>query len=206
MYQAKDKQYAIIAVLYYFVMMLSYAIMGSLYQRGMGYYSIIHWLLLVGVVLIVIIKDKNIRNLGFTKEKIKPNLLISGAIVIASIGAAFLYTDKSASIITEAALYFLFFIAFPEEIICRGFIQNYLFGLNINRKIVYIIGAVMFSLMHLPFQMYAKDMVSWSYIVAARPQLIYTFLFHLVMCFITYKRKDILIPTALHFANNFLMN
>lgn len=204
MYQAKDKQYAIIAVLYYFVMMLSYAIMGSLYQRGMGYYSIIHWLLMIGVVLIVTIKDKSVRELGFTKEKLKPNLLISGAIVVVSIGAAFLYTDKSVNTIAEETLYLLFFIALPEEIIFRGFMQNYLFGVNVNRKIVYIIGAVMFSLMHLPFQMYAKDMVSWSYIVAARPQLIYTFLFHLVMCFITYKRKDILIPTALHFANNFL--
>lgn len=204
MYQTRDKQYAIIAVLYYFVMMLSYAIMGILYQQGRGYHAIIPWLLLIGVVLIVIIKDKSIRDLGFTKEKLKPNLLISGAIVIASIGVAFLYTDKSVNTIAEETLYLLFFIALPEEIIFRGFMQNYLFGLNINRKIVYIIGAVMFSLMHLLFQMYAKDMVSWSYVVAARPQLIYTFLFHLVMCFITYKRKDILIPTALHFVDNFL--
>lgn len=36
------------------------------------------------------------------------------------------------------------------------------------------------------------------------PQLIFTFVFHLVMCFIIYKRKDILIPTALHFALDFV--
>ena len=82
--------------------------------------------------------------------------------------------------------------------------QNYLFGLRLNRKIIYAIGAVFFALVHLPFQMFVNDMVSFSYIITAIPQLIFTFFLHLAMCFITYKRKDILIPAALHFALNFV--
>ena len=204
MYQTKNKMYAIIAILYYIVMMFGYLIMGVLYKRGIEYYSIIQWLLLLSAVIIEIIKDKNITNLGFTKEKIKPNLLLAGVIIAVAIVFAFFYTDKSAIVITKAVFYYLFFIAFQEEIVFRGFIQNYLFGLDANRKNIYIIGAVMFALMHLPFQMFVNDMVSWSYIIIAIPQLVFTFLFHLLMCFITYKRNDILIPTALHFALDFV--
>ncbi len=204
MYQTKKKTYAIIATLYFIVMIFGYLIMGVLYKRGIEYYSIIQWLLLISAVLIVIIKDKSITNLGFTKEKITPNLLLAGVIIVVAVGFAIIYTDRSAIVIAKATFYYLLFIAFQEEMIFRGFIQNYLFGLDINRKIIYITGAVMFALMHLPFQMFVNDMVSLSYIFVAMPQLAFTFLFHLLMCFITYKRKDILVSTALHFAIDFV--
>lgn len=144
--------------------------------------------------------------LGFSKEKIKINLLVAGIIVVVSIGVAFIFKDKPTMDIIKAILYYMFFIALQEEVIFRGMIQNYLFGLPINKIIIYVIGAVFFSLIHLPFQMFANDMVSFSYIIVALPQLAFTFLFHLLICFITYKRKDILIPTALHFAIDFIQS
>lgn len=204
MYQTKKKNYAIIAIIYFIVMMFGYLIMGILYKHGVEYYSIIQWLLLIVAVLIVIIKDKSIVNLGFTRKKIKWNALFAGVIIAVAIVFAFLFTDRSTNIIIKAVFYYLIFIAFQEEIVFRGFMQNYLFGLNANRKIIYIIGAVLFALMHLPFQMFVNDMVSLSYVFVAMPQLIFTFWFHLLMCFITYKRNDILIPTALHFAIDFV--
>lgn len=159
---------------------------------------------MASAVLIAVIKDRSVICLGFTKEKIKTNLLVSGIIIAASIVFAFLYADRPAAVIVKAVFYYLFYIALLEEIIFRGFLQSYLFGLPVNTKIIYIIGAVMFALMHLPFQMFVNNMISLSYVVVAMPQLIFTFVFHLVMCFITYKRKDILIPTALHFALDFV--
>ena len=68
--------------------------MGILYKSGSKYYSAIQWLLLVIAVLIVVIKDKSVVNLGFTKEKIRSNLLIAAIIVAISVGM-FLYTDRS---------------------------------------------------------------------------------------------------------------
>ncbi len=204
MYKTKKMNYAIIAIIYFIVMMFGYLIMGVLYKRGVEHYSIIQWLLLIVAVLIVIIKDKSIVNLGFTLEKIKLNALFAGVIIAVAIVCAFLFTDRSANIIIKAVFYYLIFIAFQEEIVFRGFMQNYLFGLDANRKITYIIGAIMFALMHLPFQMFVNNMVSLLYVVVAMPQLVFTFLFHLLMCFITYKRNDILIPTALHFAIDFV--
>lgn len=204
MYQKKNKSYAIIAILYFIAIIFGYLAMGVLYKRGVPYYYVIQWLLLASAVLIAVIKDRSVICLGFTKEKIKTNLLVSGIIIAASIVFAFLYADRPAAVIVKAVFYYLFYIALLEEIIFRGFLQSYLFGLPVNTKIIYIIGAVMFALMHLPFQMFVNNMISLSYVVVAMPQLIFTFVFHLVMCFITYKRKDILIPTALHFALDFV--
>lgn len=204
MYQKKNKSYAIIAILYFIAIIFGYLAMGVLYKRGIPYYYVIQWLLLASAVLIAVIKDRSVICLGFTKEKIKTNLLVSGIIIAASIVFAFLYADRPAAVIVKAVFYYLFYIALLEEIIFRGFLQSYLFGLPVNTKIIYIIGAVMFALMHLPFQMFVNNMISLSYVVVAMPQLIFTFVFHLVMCFITYKRKDILIPTALHFALDFV--
>lgn len=204
MYQKKNKSYAIIAILYFIAIIFGYLAMGVLYKRGIPYYYVIQWLLLASAVLIAVIKDRSVICLGFTKEKIKTNLLVSGIIIAASIVFAFLYADRPAAVIVKAVFYYLFYIALLEEIIFRGFLQSYLFGLPVNTKIIFIIGAVMFALMHLPFQMFVNNMISLSYVVVAMPQLIFTFVFHLVMCFITYKRKDILIPTALHFALDFV--
>lgn len=204
MYQKKNKSYAIIAILYFIAIIFGYLAMGVLYKRGIPYYYVIQWLLLASAVLIAVIKDRSVICLGFTKEKIKTNLLVSGIIIAASIVFAFLYADRPAAVIVKAVFYYLFYIALLEEIVFRGFLQSYLFGLPVNTKIIYIIGAVMFALMHLPFQMFVNNMISLSYVVVAMPQLIFTFVFHLVMCFITYKRKDILIPTALHFALDFV--
>ena len=204
MYQKKNKSYAIIAILYFIAIIFGYLAMGVLYKRGIPYYYVIQWLLLASAVLIAVIKDRSVICLGFTKEKIQTNLLVSGIIIAASIVFAFLYADRPAAVIVKAVFYYLFYIALLEEIVFRGFLQSYLFGLPVNTKIIYIIGAVMFALMHLPFQMFVNNMISLSYVVVAMPQLIFTFVFHLVMCFITYKRKDILIPTALHFALDFV--
>jgi membrane protein len=204
MYQIKDRKYAITAMMYYVAMFIGYFGMGLMYRNGIKYYSVIYWLFLAIAVLIVLINDKSLFNLGFSKEKIKSNLLIAGIIVVIAIGSALLYTNVYVIKILKSAAYYMFYIALFEEMIFRGFIQNYLFGFHIDKKVVYIVGALCFSLLHLPFQMFVNDMVSVSYIIVAAPQLIFTFLFHLLMCYITYERKDILISTALHFAIDFV--
>ena len=204
MYQDKDRKYAIIAIGYYIVLFSGYFLMGIMYKKGFGHYSLIQWLLGGVVILITLLKDKSINNLGFSKERIKPNLVIASIIVIIAVCFALVYSDIPALRIFRGAAYYLIYISLLEEMIFRGFIQNYLFGMHVNRKITYAIGALFFSLMHLPFQMYVNDMVSVSYVIVAAPQLVFTFLFHLLMCFITYKTKDILIPTAVHFAIDFV--
>ena len=106
MYKNKDKNYAVIAIIYYVLFILGYILMGILYKCGVKYYSVIQWLFLIIAIVIVLIKDKGILNLGFSKENLKRNLLFSGIIVAISIIFAFLYTERSDSVIVKCVLYY----------------------------------------------------------------------------------------------------
>ncbi len=206
MYKEKSKIYFLIAIIYWLVYMSGLLLMGMLYKKGIKYYNIIYWAISVNGILIVIIKDKNAINLGFSKEKLKTNLIIS-LVIIAIVFIISIIVGKYPILkLVKGSLYYLFYISLFEEILFRGFIQNYLFGLKYNKYLVFLIGALMFSLTHLPFQMYVNNNVSLNYIIEALPQLMFTFIFHLIMCFITYKRKDITIPTSLHYAIDYLQN
>lgn len=204
MYQKREKSCFIIALLYYAAYMLGLLLMGVLVSRQVKGYNIIEYLLFGAGVAIVLKRDRSFRPLGLGGEKWKANLIISAVIVATAFLTGWVLFDSPLPHLLKALFYYLFFISFIEEVVFRGMLQNYLFGLNANKYLIYCLGALLFSLSHLPFQMYLHGDVSFGYVVNALPQLVFTFFFHLLMCFITKKRGDILIPTALHFANNFL--
>lgn len=205
MYQIKDKSYGIIAVIYYCIYFCGLLLAGVLYQKGYAFgMNIIYCTLFALGVLIVLVKDKNISNLGFSKEKLKSNLIISLYIVVATFAIILIFSDLPFSNLLMQMLYNLIYIAAIEEILFRGLIQNYLFGLKLNKYLVFTIGALFFSFMHIPFQMFVHNNVSLDYLVEALPNLIETFISHFIFCFIAYKRKDITIPIAVHYAYNFL--
>ena len=205
MYQKKDTNCFMIAIVYWIAYSMGLFLSGYLYTNElMMYGNMVYCALFFIGVLIVIIKDKDITHLGFTKEKLKINLIISFVIIILTFFISVFLQKYPIPQLIKKSLYYLFYIGLIEEVLFRGFIQNYLFGLQCNKFIVFTIGGLLFSLMHLPFQMIIHNNVSLGYILKAYPQLIDTFIFHLVMCFITYKRKDITIPTALHYVVNYL--
>ncbi|MDE7399933.1 MAG: hypothetical protein K2N06_10450, partial [Oscillospiraceae bacterium] len=83
MYQSKEKSYGIIAIIYYCIYFLGLLLAGLLYQKGFTFgLNIIYCLLFAAGVLIALIKDRNINNLGFGKEKLRINLIISLAIIV----------------------------------------------------------------------------------------------------------------------------
>ncbi len=205
MYQPKDKSYAIIAVIYYLLYWFGLFAAGILYRNGIqSGMNILYCALFVLGILIVLIKDKSICNLGFHKENLKRNLIIAAIIVLTVFFVIWIFSDLPFDSLILQMLYNLFYIAAIEEILFRGLIQNYLFGFKINKYLVFITGAVFFSFMHIPFQMFVHDNVSISYVIQAVPNLIETFISHFIFCFIAYKSKDITIPIALHYAYNFL--
>jgi len=176
-----------------------------LYQKGITYgMNIIYYSLFATGVLIAVVKNRNIYNLGYGKEKLRINLTISLIIVLITFILIWVFSDLSFDQLLWQMLYYLFYIAAIEEILFRGLIQNYLFGFKLHKYVIFIIGALLFSFSHIPFQMFVHNNVSLHYIAEAVPNLIETFLSHFVYCFIAYKRRDITIPIALHYAYNFL--
>ena len=205
MYQSKNKIYSIIAIIYYGILFGGLLLAGLLYQKGFTFcMNIIYCSLFLMGVLIALIKDRNIYNLGFGIEKLRINLIISLIIVVVTFIVIWAFSDLTFYNLLKQMLYYLFYIAAIEEILFRGLIQNYLFGLRLNKYVIFVIGALLFSFMHIPFQMFVHNNVSWNYLVVALPNLIETFISHFVYCFVAYKRKDITIPIALHYAYNFL--
>ncbi len=71
MYRPKAKKFALIAFLYYVVMVLSYVVMGLLYQQGIKEYVLINWFLPGLALLIVILQGEGAEQLGFTKINLK---------------------------------------------------------------------------------------------------------------------------------------
>ena len=116
-------------------------------------------------VLIALIKDKNIYNLGFGIEKLRINLIISLIIVVVTFIVIWVFSDLAFNSLLKQMLYYLFYIAAIEEILFRGLIQNYLFGFRLNKYVIFIIGALLFSFMHIPFQMFVHNNVSWNYLI-----------------------------------------
>lgn len=205
MYQSKKKSYGIIAIIYYCIYFLGLLMAGILYQKGVTFgMNIIYCSLFAAGVLIALIKDRNVYNLGFEKEKLRINLIISLIIVAITSIVIWVFSDLAFNKLLKQMFYYLFYIAAIEEILFRGLIQNYLFGFKLNKYVIFIIGALLFSFMHVPFQMFAHNNVSLHYLVEALPNLLETFIAHFVYCFVAYKRKDITIPIALHYAYNFL--
>lgn len=204
MYQRRERSCFFIAIFYYIIYMLSLLLEGILYQKQLGFMEVPYCLIFAAGVAMVLLRDRKPDCLGFPKGKLKINLLISLVIVLVTfLGSVFLYPEHFQSLLKQT-LYYLFYIGMVEEVIFRGLLQNYLFGLKANKYVIFAIGAVMFSLSHLPFQMYLHGDVSWGYVVSAIPQLGYTFLFHLLMCWIADRRGDITIPIALHYINNYI--
>ncbi|MBP3326011.1 MAG: CPBP family intramembrane metalloprotease [Coprococcus sp.] len=204
MYKSKDKSYFLIAVIYWIIYMVGLLIMGVLYKNNISHYNIIYYILFAISILIVVLKDKRVNNLGFTKENIKQNLLVSISLIAVTFIISVFISEYSFDKLLKVSFYYLFYISLVEEVIYRGFIQNYLFGLKANKYLIFIIGALLFSFTHLPFQMYVNNNVSLNYVIEALPQLLFCFTFHLIMCLITYKRKDITIPIALHYAIDYI--
>ncbi|MDE7172366.1 MAG: CPBP family intramembrane metalloprotease [Oscillospiraceae bacterium] len=205
MYQSKQKSYGIIAIVYYCAYFLGLLLAGVLYRKGFtSGMNIIYCSLFAVGVLIALIKDRNIYNLGFGKEKLRMNLIISLIIIVITFIVIWIFSDLAFDKLLKQMLYYLFYIAAIEEILFRGLIQNYLFGFKLNKYVIFIIGALLFSFMHIPFQMVVHNNVSLHYLVEALPNLIETFMAHFVFCLIAYKCKDITISIAVHYAYDFL--
>lgn len=206
MYNECNYKYGIIGIVSWILYMSGLLLMGIMYRKGVAYqYIYVLMFVLVAATAFLLKRKDGFSFLGFGGNKLKKDSVISICIIaVVYIGSIF-FSEYSVLQLLKLSLYYIFYIGAVEEIIFRGFIQNCLFGLKLNRSVTFLIGAAFFSLMHLPFQMYLHGNVSLMYLAEVWPNLIFTFVVHLVFCFITYKRKNILIPIAIHYVINYLL-
>lgn len=206
MYRPREKNCAWIALGFYFSFMIALTLMGYLMSKGFSWYPLLYLFFVAVAVTIVLVRERSLQSLGLSKKNLKIDGSISLAIFVLAWVARLLISDASPATLTYDAVYYFFYIAFVEELLFRGLLQTYLFGFRLKKPWLLILGGVLFALMHLPFQMFRHNNVSFGYVIDALPQLLITFIFHMVLSIIADKRGNILIPTALHYFWNYFVN
>jgi membrane protease YdiL (CAAX protease family) len=199
MYEEKKKSDVAIAIIAFVLHFLALCWIGIVNKYNLGSSYHVYEITFIVSCLIVIIKERDLTNLGFGKEKIKVNLPIAIGIIVVTFIISIFMSDSPVSSLLSGAIHMLVFTAFVEEVLFRGIIQNYLMISSKNRIVLYIIGAVCFAVSHMPLHFINRHggLSMWL-------QLVFTFLLHLIYCFIASKRKDVTILIAIHFAIDYL--
>ncbi len=109
MYHSKKKSYGIIAIIYYCIYFFGLFLAGILYQKGIPFgMNIIYCSLFAVGVLIALLKDRNIYNLGFGKEKLQINLIISLIIIVITTIVIRVFSNLAFNVFLKQMLYLSF--------------------------------------------------------------------------------------------------
>lgn len=84
-------------------------------------------------------------------------------------------------------IYFMLFIAVPEELIFRGYILGVLERRMESKYLPVIISGVLFMLLHIPYQMAISEDFIWRLLNGYGATLLMTFAWHLVFCVLRKK-------------------
>ena len=198
MYKSRQRGDACTALLLYCAELLILYGMGRLCLAGRAY-SFLRWLVPAVAAVIAWKKDRSLVVLGFGKGHLRTDAVILTAWLAVSFCIGLFVMQKPYPGIWQEACYYLFMVALCEEVLYRGFLQNYLFGLPYPKQICCLIGAGMFAASHLPFYLQVNGFHPIFLV-----QLGITFISHLVFCYIGEKRNNLLIPIAIHFSQDFL--
>lgn len=202
-YTKKD---GILSILYYLFCMLTYYFMGRVYLTNHLYLGIVcNMGLMVVCVMIVLLRKQKIQSLGITFRKSKQSFILGSILGICIIffnniipavlsGYHFIQITK----LLYGIFYYFIIIAFVEEIAFRGFIQTRIYGLIKKDSIAVIIVGVMFSLMHIPFQMALTGSNVLEFISGNVVWLILLFMWHILFNFLHRKYSNILTNTIFH--------
>jgi membrane protease YdiL (CAAX protease family) len=196
----------IIAIVYYLIFMITYFIMGRVYAEYKIYLGIICNISIVILCIIIIwLRNQKISTLGLNFRKMKQSIILGVILgillvltnnVLPSITSG-CHLNKITQILYNAFYYFII-IAFVEEIAFRGFIQTRIYGLIKNEIIAIITVSLMFSLMHIPFQMAMAGTTILSFISSNVVWLILLFFWHIIFNFLHKKYNCLFANTIFH--------
>jgi membrane protease YdiL (CAAX protease family) len=201
----------LLALIVFVVLFVSYFFLGRFFYNlgddltnvllnGFQFGHII--LILALIVIICLLRKQTLSSIGITNKNIKRSSLI-GLIISVVIFLFFGIMSNwqsnynlPKSLLT--LLYFFFIIALPEELIFRGFIGKRLYGVIKNKLVAIIITGILFTLIHLPFQIAYNGLTISEYFSSSAVNLIFVFLLHFVFHYMYAKYNNIAMPTIVH--------
>jgi uncharacterized protein len=167
------------------------------------------WLVWLVLVLIMVYRKQEPRSVGFTRNNLGKSslwgfligmvfLLVVSLISIRN-GLHFIGSD----FLLFGFIYYFFEIGLTEEWLFRGFIQTRLVGFYRHKMVGIVITGILFSLIHVPFQMSMSDLGFFAHIRSNYLHLLLTFFYHFVFTFLYDRYRNLAAPTILHFFMNF---
>lgn len=195
-----------IAVGFYVIFMAVYFLIGVVKAKYTIYLGVpANILLAVLCVFIVFLRKQKLSSVGITAVKIKKSLILgfsAGVLLVlfnnilpGVLSGGCLKSIKS---ILYSLLYYFVVIAFVEEIVFRGFIQTRLYGLIKNEIAAVVTAGLLFSAMHIPYQMAASGKSFPDFMQANYIWLVLLVLWHVVFNFLYRKYNSIWTGTVFH--------
>lgn len=166
---------------------------------------------LLPVMILVRAEKRPLSSIGITKANLLKSVLIGLAAAV-PFNVPQLYGiltgSRSLTLSGENALlellYFLFLIALVEEIIFRGYLQTRIHGLLRSKTAAVLVVALLFSLMHIPFQMAKAHMSLGEFVANDWVHLLVTGVLHVFFVLVYSRTKNIVAPSLAHGLQDFL--
>lgn len=177
-------------------------------QLAAGFAEAAIWLLLLGTV--VALRRQGVPSLGFARKQLVRSLLagaVLAVLVIAGTAALGLLLDgqlksPQAYWFTWGVPYYLVVIGFQEELLWRGFVTPRLAAQFTRRWIGVLLAAVLFGLMHLPYQFAISGLAFGDFMAARWLQLIIPMAWHFLFWWLYARWNSLAAPTLVHWAMN----
>lgn len=218
LYNKKD---IISSILLYSIMIILFILMGKHFiQKGetlsqlyiFGFTGIISLLCIVLVFFLCAIRKHKLITVGFSYTYAKKSFTAGIMIIILfsvlkGIIPVIFYNSTIRTDFGQILMkfcYYLFFIAFMEEIVFRGYIGTRFYGYFKNKLLSIIVVGILCALLHIPFQMVVTQL-SLSKYISINMGIIYNYFFwHLIEQWLYAKYNSIIAPVMLHFIMDFI--
>jgi membrane protease YdiL (CAAX protease family) len=198
MYHKRPQRDIFYAFLVFIVELLCLCIAGR-YSDNQNIYWITGIVPTVLVITISLIRERSLKDVGFYGKHIKQDALIMLSLLAVTLIIGCTLYKMQLPFAIRNILYYFFWIALQEEIVYRGFIQSHLFSLSADSKVIILLGAMIFAISHIPYQIQTRPLDGLFIL-----QLVIAFVWHIIFCLIVNKRENICIPLAIHVALDYL--
>jgi membrane protease YdiL (CAAX protease family) len=195
----------ILAIAVFILVMIAYYWMGALQANRNIYLGVpVNLFFIALCIVLALLKKEGLCSLGFKKKHAKASALLGlavGLMMVIGNGAVSLASGASFApigLIVSRFFYYLVVISLMEEVVFRGYIQSRIFGLVRSNWAATLLGAVLFMLMHIPYQMGAAGMDLISFTQNNWLWLVLVFLWHFVFTYLFRKYNSIYAPTLFH--------
>lgn len=200
-----DRKDAILAIAVWVIVMVIYYLMGQLYTKSNVYVgTYVNITLAFLCISLVLIRKQKVATIGFATANVVKSVLLGGIlgiIVVISVNSMNVVNGRPLApiqIIASNFVYYMVAISLVEEIIFRGYIQTRIYGLGIKSSLTILIGASLFMLMHIPFQMGHAHMGLIEYVQLNWVTLLFTFVWHIIFTYLYRKYNTIYTPVIFH--------